>query len=154
MTAQPSTGLLRNRRYELFAQGLAAGYDPAKAYQEAGFKGKNPTAAAYRISAKPEVQRRVKELLKNSAIRAELSRKDILDRILEDWESSRKLGQMASALKAAELIGRETHRMFTERKEIGGPGDFDTKSEEELRQIINEGLTELGWDKPPSSSVN
>lgn len=144
-------GILRKPRYELFAQGIVAGLAPDEAAKRAGYKSQN---AGYALSAKPEIKRRIDELLNNSARRSELSRRDILDRIFQDWELARKLGQVPAALKAAELMGKEMHKMFVERKEVGGPGDFDNKTEDELRQIIQEGMEELGWQKPPSSSVN
>lgn len=149
-----SRGILRNHRYELFAQGIAAGLPPGEAYTQAGFRGKNTSAGASNLSAKTEIRNRIQQLLNLSAKRSELSRRDILDRIFQDWELARKLGQVPAALKAAELMGKEMHKMFVERKEVGGPGDFDNKSEEELRQIIQDGLEELGWEKPPSSSIN
>jgi hypothetical protein len=146
--------ILRNPRYELYAQGIVSGLSKQEAYQKAGFEGKGKHSASV-IDRKPEVRQRVKELLRNGSVRAELSRRDILDRILEDWNTSRKLGQMASALKAAELLGKEM-KMFVDRKEVGGPGDFDNKTEEELRAIIQKELGELGWDEKdiPPSSIN
>lgn len=149
MTAR---GILRNPRYELFAQGIAAGLSKKDAYLKAGFKGTGH--ACFMLAGRPEIKQRVKELLDNAANRAELSRKDILDRIFQDWELARKLGQVPAALKAAELMGKEMHRMFVERKEVGGPGDFDNKTEDELRQIVEDGLKELGWGEAPSNSVN
>lgn len=149
------SGVLRNPRHERYAQGLAAGYEKGRAYQEAGYKGK----AHAQLDRQSHIAQRVKELLDMRSRRAELSRKDILDRIYQDWELSRKLGQMGAALKAAHLMGTELHRMFIERKEVGGPGDFDSKSEDELRKIINDGLKDLGWEEgkeilPPSSTIN
>ena len=150
--------VLRNPRHELFAQGIVAGLSRADAYSKAGFKGKNPSASSSAIYNRPEVQIRIKELLDNSAARSEFSRKEVLDRIVQDWELARKLGQVASALKAAELYGRDVHKMFTERKEVGGPGDFDAKSEDELREIIQKEMHDLGWDSdaviPDSKSIN
>jgi hypothetical protein len=137
---------LRNRRHELFAQMIVAGCPRPEAYQKAGFKGNG--SRANQLYNRPDVRKRIDELMAASANRAELSRKQILDRIYEDWDNSRRLGQMASALKAAELMGKELHKMFVERKEVGGPGDFDAKSEDELRQIVEDGIKELGWDQP------
>jgi hypothetical protein len=141
-------GLLRNPRYELYAQGVASGLSRFEAYQKAGFKGKSCSS----IDRRPEVQHRIKEILDSAASRAELSRKDILDRIFEDWQLARKLGQMAAALKAGELMGKEMHRMFVERKEVGGPGDFDNKTEDELREMIAKDIHDLGWDKETSET--
>lgn len=110
------------------------------------------------LNRRPEVKTRIEQLMLQSAARCELSRKQILDRILEDWDTSRKLGQMASALKAGEMIGKEVHKMFVDRKEVGGPGDFDKMSEQELRDIIKKDMADLGWDEgdvpPPPSAIN
>lgn len=149
------SSVLRNPRHERYAQNLAAGQDRAMAYREAGYEGKSHA----NLDRQPHIKQRVRELLDARSRRAELSRKDILDRIYQDWELARKLGQVPAALKAAELMGKELHRMFVERREIGGPGDFDNKSEEELRKIINDGIKDLGWEEgkdipPPSSTIN
>ena len=142
----PNTGnRLRSVRHELYCQGVAGGLSRTGAYQAAGFKGKKPGAYAT-LDNNPLVQRRIEELLKQISAKSELSRRAILDRIFQDWELARKLGQVPAALKAAELMGREMHKMFTERKEIGGPGDFDNKSETELRDIIAKELVDLGWE--------
>jgi|SRR6266704_3434790 len=154
-----TNNVLRNPQHEIYAQARFAGLSPREAYQRAGYKGKSPQQWK-RIDAVPDVRQRLKELLELSARRAELTRKDILDRIYQDWELCRKLGQMSASLKAAELMGRELHKMFTERKEIGGPGDFDSKTEEELREIVRDGLKDLGWDQEqkqediPPSAIN
>ncbi|HEU0050169.1 MAG TPA: hypothetical protein VFQ43_21440 [Nitrososphaera sp.] len=142
----PTTGnILRSVRHELYAQNVAAGMSRSEAYQLAGFKGKRK-GAHVEIDKNPLVLRRIEELLRQTAAKSELSRRAILDRIFQDWELARKLGQVPAALKAAELMGREMHKMFTERKEIGGPGDFDNKSEDELRDIIKTELNDLGWE--------
>ena len=153
-------GVLRNPQHEIFAQARAAGCNKDEAYQKAGYRGKSSQAMG-RIDAKPDVRQRIKEILESSARRAELSRRDILDRIYQDWELSRKLGQMSAALKAGDMLGRELHKMFVERREVGGPGDFDNKTEEELREIILNDMKDLGWDKdkddaiiPPDKSLN
>lgn len=146
--------VLRNPRHELYAQNRVAGLSMAEAYTKAGFTSKNPKDGAANLERNPAIQQRMDQLLRGAAARAELSRKQILDRIFEDWELARKLGQVPAALKAAELMGKEMHKMFVERKEVGGPGDFDNKTEEELRQIVEDGLKELGWGEPPSPTVN
>lgn len=147
---------LRNVKHELFCQTIVAGSSREEAYLRCGFRGKAENANNYgtMLLAKPEIKKRIGELLNNSASRAEISRKEILERIAEDWDTCRRLGQMSSALKAGELLGRELHKMFTERKEIGGPGDFDSKSEEELKKIVQDGIKELGWDPGPPKTLN
>ena len=151
-------GVLRNPQHEIFAQARFAGLSPREAYQKAGYQGKSAQMTT-RIERLPDVSQRIKELLAGSARRAELSRRDILDRIFQDWELARKLGQVPAALKAAELMGKELHKMFVDRRETGGPGDFDSKTEEELRAIVRDGLKDLGWDQEedipiPPSAIN
>jgi len=46
-----------------------------------------------------------------------------------------------AANRALELLGKEMG-MFIDRHEIGGPGDFDHMSDEELNQLIVDGLKE------------
>ena len=149
-----SLGRLRNIRHELFCQLVVGGCPRDEAYTKAGFKAKDGKRGATLLFAKPEIKKRVDDLMGASASRAEISRKQILERIMDDWDTSRTLGQMSSCLKAAELMGKELHKMFVERKEFGGPGDFDSKSEEELKQIIEEGIKELGWDHDPPKTLN
>jgi len=150
-------GVLRIARQELYAQYVAAGIPKNEAFIKAGYKAKQPTVGAAGLErSHPQVLRRIDELLRSSASKSELSRREILDRIFQDWELARKLGQVPAALKAAELMGKEMHRMFVERKEVGGPGDFDNKSEEELREIIAREMRDLGWDEdiaPPNPSA-
>ena len=149
-----SLGRLRNIRHELFCQLIVGGCPRDEAYTKAGFKAKDGKRGATLLFAKPEIKKRVDDLMGASASRAEISRKQILERIMDDWDTSRTLGQMSSCLKAAELMGKELHKMFVERKELGDPGDFDSKSEEELKQIIEEGIKELGWDHDPPETLN
>lgn len=148
--------VLRNPQHELYAQGRVSGLSKEEAYKQAGFTGGRRSMSA--IESRPEVQARMKQLLDNAARRAELSRKDILDRVFQDWELSRKLGQMSAALKAGHMLGSELHKMFVDRKEIGSAGDFDAKSEEELREIIKDGMKDLGWENditpPPDKTLN
>jgi len=139
-------GVLRNINDERFCQLVVSGREPGLAYTDTGGASKNPEYAADRRLRKPVIRRRIEELLDVGARKAMLSRSQILQRIFEDWELSRKLGQMAAAATNAKLMGSELHRMFIDRKEIGGPGDFDAKTPEELMAYIKEELMELGVD--------
>jgi hypothetical protein len=139
-------GVLRNLQDEKFCQLVVAGKEPADAYLETGGTSTNPPLAASRRMARKIIRKRLEELLDVSARRAQLSRSQILQRIYEDWETSRKLGQMAAAATNAKMMGSELHKMFIERKEVGGPGDFDNKSAEELLEYITRELGELGMD--------
>jgi hypothetical protein len=151
-------GILYNPQHELFAQSRASGMSQQEAHAKAGYSGTK--VGGQQMDRRPYIRARVKELQTQAANKIELSRKDILDRIFQDWELARKLGQCASALKAGELMGKELYHMFIDRKEVGKPGDFDSKTEDELRQIVRDGLKDLGWEEetvnqPPSTpSIN
>lgn len=125
---------------------MIAGREPADAYRDVGGKAKNAGYAAQLKTNRPLIRRRLEELMDVGARKAMLSRSMILQRIYEDWELSRKLGQMGAAATNAKLMGSELHRMFIDRKEIGGPGDFDQKTPEELLEWIKVELAELGDD--------
>lgn len=135
-------GVLRNVKYERFAQLIAQGIAPNEAAEDVGYK------SSYGLLKKQVIDDRIKELLKNAAARAELTRRDIYNGIFDDIQLARKLGQPAAALKGWEMLGKDLHRMFVERKEVGGPGDFDGKTEEELREFLAKELASLGMPIP------
>lgn len=146
-------GVLRSIDDERFCQLVVAGREPGQAYQDTGGLSKHPAHAADRKMRKPVVRKRIEELLDVGARKAMLSRSQILQRIFDDWELSRKLGQMAAAATNAKLMGSELHRMFVDRKEVGGPGDFDAKTPEELMEYIKGELKELGVDARDVTNV-
>jgi hypothetical protein len=115
---------LENYRHERFAQELANGHPADKAYEFAGYQYSRPNCV--RLKQDENILKRVDELLARQAARVDISRTDVLKMLLEDREAARAAGQHAVALKAAELLGKELHRMFVDRKEIGLPGEFET----------------------------
>lgn len=130
-------GVLYDVREEKFAQAIVRGAKPGVAKTDAGYSAKRPTK---NLLTEPRIQKRIQELMEGAARRAEMTRADILDRIKQDWDAARSLGQMSAALKAAEMVGKELHKMFVDRKEIGTAGEFDSKSEDELREYIKKEL--------------
>ena len=133
--------VLYDTREEKFAQLIVRGAKPNQAKIDAGYPAKRPVKG---LMEEPRIAGRIKELMERAADRATLTRVDILERIKDDWDKARSLGQMSAALKAAEMVGKELHKMFVDRKEIGTAGEFDSKSEEELRDYIQSNLKELG----------
>lgn len=133
-------GVLRNHKYERLAQLVAGGKTIVAALKECGYR---ETSG---VCKKPIIADRIAQLMQQGANRAALSREKILERIMEDWDQARKLGQISAGLKAAEMLGKEVFKMFVDRREIGGPGDFDNKTEAELREFIANEMRELGLD--------
>ncbi len=146
-------GVLRKLEDERFCQLVVAGREPEDAYRDIGGTAKHASAAAEHKLRKPLIRRRVEELMDVGARKAMLSRSQILQRIYEDWELSRKLGQMSAAATNAKLMGSELHRMFVERKEVGGPGDFDKLTADELVQYIKGQLEGIDPDEAKALGI-
>lgn len=136
-------GRLWKAREEQFCQHIAAGESPPDAKLKAGYKSGADASALLR---RQHISTRVSELLERAANRAEASRADIISAIQEEAALARRAGQHAAALKAYEMLGKELHKMFIDRKEVGGPGDFDNKTEEELKEFIAKELKSLGME--------
>lgn len=139
-------GVLRNIDDERFCQLVVAGTDPEEAYKATGGMAKNAGYAANKRMNKKALRARIEELMDQASRRAMLSRSKIIQRMVEDWDMCRQLGQMGPAATNARLLGSELHGMFVERKEVGGPGDFDKKTPDELIEYIKNELSELGMD--------
>lgn len=145
-------GVLLDIRHERFAQLVASGLTPYEAKRQI----KMPTGARWAVKAllaTPEIQDRIKALLENAAKKAQLTREGIIKEVQQEWTLARIAGQHSAALKAAEMLGGELHNMFRNKVEIGRVGEFDGKSEEELKQFILSTMKELGMDEPSASDL-
>ena len=133
--------ILFDPREETLCQLVSQGMDGPQAKAQAGFpKGKTWKS----LTGVPRIQTRIQELLARQAERAEYTRQDILDKIIQEGKLASKIGQHSAALKALEMYGKEAHKMFVDRKEIGHAGEFDNKSEQELTEYIINTLKSLG----------
>jgi len=138
--------VLFDAREEKFAQFIAQGLDPKAARAQSGLPKSRPLK---RLLAEPRIKDRIDHLLQIAANRTVLSRMDILDGIKEEWRLARAAAQHGAALKAAEMLGTELHGMFRKQLEVGRVGEFEAKSEEELREYITNQMKELGLEVPP-----
>jgi phage terminase small subunit len=136
--------ILQNPRHELFAQALAAGQNASQAYEHAGYKPNRGNATALkqnecismRVSELLDEQQRVIMQSTAKAIeQAAITKTDVIRMLLDDRELARKANQASAAIRADELLGKQMG-MFIDRRETGGPGEFDGWSEEELRAYI------------------
>lgn len=140
-------GVLFDYREEKFCQLMAQMVVPKEARRQAGYA-KGGRWSLKKLMGEKRIQERIEALREQGAKRSVLSRLEILDGVLEEWRLSRAAGQHGAALRAAELYGGETHGLFRKQVEIGKVGDFDQKSEEELRQYIENQMKELGMSPP------
>ena len=72
---------------------------------------------AHRVLKRPNVALMVSQLQEEAAERFELTHDGVIRMLLADRDTARELGQMASAVRADELIGKNLG-MFKERAEV------------------------------------
>jgi hypothetical protein len=114
-----------------------------EAYVEAGFRSETPEGQqnnASRLANEPEVRARRDELLERSARRNELKIQDIQEFLLTDREKAHALGQISTAVRAAELLGKQLG-MFVERKEVR-QGSLDDLDHGQLDAIVTAARSE------------
>lgn len=155
--------ILPNAKHELFVQEMAKGISAAEAYRNAGYAAKGASSAvnANKLLKQPNVRERLNELLsqrektyaKATEMAAEalaIDREWIMRRLKENAERALQAIQAKDedgapageykyegsvANRALELLGKELG-MFIERRESGGPGDFERLSDAELRATL------------------
>lgn len=162
--------VLKNPKWELFAQELAKGTTADEAYQLAGYKPNRGNAAT--LKQNQSILDRVNALLAerekmhgqstSKAIeRAALTKEWVITRLMDNAlvalgevpvRVSQEEGKPAveefareapAANRALELLGKELG-MFVDRREIGKPGQFSQMSEHELDDFIAQRKAALG----------
>jgi hypothetical protein len=159
MTNQPkklnvsvASTALPNHRRELFAQLLVQGFTAVAAYEKAGYKRHDGNAST--LARHPEVEARLEEIrgelssdfpLGTSAIaaRANVTAESLMGKAEAVYERAMKCGQLSAANGAVKELGVLSGKRV-ERSEVGGPGEFDHLSDEELRDEIVREVRELG----------
>jgi phage terminase small subunit len=125
------TGMLKNFRHEAFAQAIARGSSASAAFVEAGFKANRGNAARLRATERVtkrivELQSLTQKLKKLSSHGVVLTQAWVIEQLIGVILDARSLDRPdgASANKGLHLLGLELG-MFTERAELGRPGEFD-----------------------------
>lgn len=137
--------VLKNSRYELFAQSLAKGHGNMAAYAEAGYnpQTKYGTTVAGRIANHPDVVARVAELQARGAIRAEVTVASLIQEAEEIRVSAMENCQLGAAIAAVREKGILSGKRV-QRTEVGLPGEFDHLSDAELIANLQEEAAEIG----------
>jgi phage terminase small subunit len=107
--------ILDNVRQERFAQELATGRSATDSYEFAGYK--RDDGHASRLAGQGKIRGRVHELKQEAARMADIRRQDIIELLRADHDLARERGQMAAAIRAAELLGKSIG-MFGDQPEI------------------------------------
>lgn len=106
--------ILKNARYEAFAQALAKGKTADEAYQLAGFKANRGNAT--RLKANESISARVAELLGKAAAKTVVTIEDIARQLDEDRQFAREVGS-ASASVAATMGKAKVLGLIVEKSE-------------------------------------
>ncbi len=128
--------VLRNPRYEIFAQEFAKGKSATEAMALAGYSDpRNST----RLTKNDEIRRRVHEIQNRGAARAEVSVASLVQEFDEARNLALERGQ-ASAAVAATMGKAKITGLMVERAEVGNAGEFDamTSVSEILAKVADE----------------
>ena len=132
------------------------------AYNCVSMTPKTISRRAVDVSQKSRVRAAIDVKRHEIAAKVMLDRAWVLERLMENaevalgWRTQRQMRivgnelveveahfpDRASANRALELIGKEIG-MFVNRLEVGGPGEFDSMTDKELRVMIESELAEL-----------
>jgi len=130
---------LENPRQEKFCKNVVKGMTKDKAYQVAGYK-PNRHNAARLANTNEHIQQRIAELQQIEFGKFATEKEFIRQMFLNNYTKAMESNNLAAANVAADKLARLDGHMI-ERKEIGGPGDFASLSDEQLIELIAEPLT-------------
>ncbi|MGA7667363.1 MAG: hypothetical protein WBW13_21380 [Pseudolabrys sp.] len=141
--------VLSNAKQELYCRHLALGKSASEAYALAGYKPSRSNASVLR--AKQNIADRLAEILQESEKKVLDQIEYTRDALLSELEEARKLalkrGQPSAAVQAsmgkARILG-----LIIDRREVGDPGAFDSKTDEELMEEARKGAVALGLLPP------
>ena len=118
LRSEPSTKPLCNTRHEAFAQALARGMTADAAYRTAGYRAHRGSAS--RLRANANIQRRVAEITANAAVRAEVTKADVLRGLMREAgmlpDDMPRDSTASARIAALRLLGLELG-MFAEKRE-------------------------------------
>ena len=137
--------VLRNPRWEAYAQELAKGKPARQAYVLAGYKKNDGNAS--RLKSNEKLAARVNELVERTAANAAARAEVTVVSLLNELEEARKLAaeiNQPSAAVAATLGKAKVAGLIVDRKEVGKPGDFEGMNVDELREYIAREAAALG----------
>lgn len=133
--------MLSNPRHERFAQYLAQGKTAAEAYELAGYKPNRSNAA--QMAHKEHIKERLTQINAKLDRRTQITVETLIAEAEQVRVKAMESGQLNAANTAikgkAVLTGK-----WIERAEIGGPGEFDHLTDDELERALVERLVLLG----------
>ena len=144
--------VLKNPRWERFAQLLAQGKYATDAHEEVGYKRHDSNAS--KLARKLQIQARVSEIIGKVAQRTAVT----LESLIEQADEIRRLSvadkQYSAAMSAVREMGVLSGNRI-ERKEQGLPGEFadlENMSRDELREYFRAGAEAVGLCIAPAAA--
>ena len=128
-------GVLKNPKWERFAQGLASGKTADEAYVFAGYE--ENRGNAIRLKANERISARLKELQERAAIRAEVTSASLIEMADEIRRAAFNAGQFAPAVSAVKEMGILAGVRVEKRDTINRRAD--DLSDDELANIARSG---------------
>jgi hypothetical protein len=133
---------LPNPRHERMVQFLAQGKTAAEAYELAGYKPNGSNAC--NMARKQHIRRRLTEINNKVAARTVVTAETLIDEAEEVRVRAMEINQLSAANTAIKGKGILTGK-WVERAEVGGPGDYENLSDDELEQQIMARVARLGF---------
>lgn len=133
-------GILKNPRWEKFAQAVSKGASYTKAYMTAGYDSSEEAAgrSGSALMKNPEISGRVAGLQAEWAKRHKIDKDRLTQMFLEDRDLARTNAQSGAAVSATSQLAK-MHGYMVEKHEHGQPGEFaklDEMSATELAAFI------------------
>jgi hypothetical protein len=143
--------VLANNRRELFAQLVFQGFTAVDAYEKAGYKRHDGNACT--LANHPEILARLEEIrgeqtgfpvgTRAIAARTKVTVESLIEdseKVLQRAMEVNQLGAANAAIKGKAILSGN----WTEHLEVGGPGEFDNMTDEELERALIEQVHKLG----------
>ncbi len=134
-------GVLSNPRHERFCQYLAQGKTASEACELAGYKPNRSNAA--QMAHKEHIKDRLTQINAILAKVTQITVESLIEQNQEIFRLAKASHQYSVAVSALKEIGILTG-VRVERAEVGGPGEFDHLSDDELLAALRERIAALG----------
>jgi len=146
---------LPNMRQELFAQNMVKGMPQNRAYMKAGYTANTPQAGwanASRLIRDDKVSNRIDELLKTTETELKVTVESMTNLYADLLQGARSAGNFNAAKGAADSLAK-LHGLMIDRKEAGGPGDFNRMDDDQLRNFISTAASEISAGSAGSEGI-
>lgn len=142
---------LPNIRHELFARNVVKGMTYAKAYEKAGYKYNDGNCI--RLKGDKRVSNRIEELLRTTETELKVTVESMTNLYADLLNGARSAGNFNAAKGAADSLAK-LHGLMIDRKEAGGPGDFNRMDDDQLRNFISTAASEISAGSTSSEGAS